>query len=54
MKIETCYRCRLVATSEAGTIYVRREVDGRWRSVPICDACWQIEQPGREPIRVRP
>jgi hypothetical protein len=54
MTIETCYRCARAATSEAGTIYVRREVDGRFRSIPICDTCWQIEQPGREPVRVRP
>jgi hypothetical protein len=51
---ERCYLCEAVATSEAGTIYVRREVDGRIKNVPICDACWDIARPGREPVRVRP
>jgi hypothetical protein len=23
-----------------------------WRSVPICDSCWQEQEPGREPVRV--
>jgi DNA-directed RNA polymerase subunit RPC12/RpoP len=47
-----CHDCRAVATSEAGTIYVRREVDGRWRNVALCDACWERTHPGREPFRV--
>lgn len=46
-----CYACSAVAETEAGTIYVRRRIDGRFESVPICDACWRVEQPGRAPVR---
>jgi hypothetical protein len=51
---DRCYRCGMAALSPGeGTIYVRREVEGRWRTVAICPACWDIEEPDREPVRVR-
>lgn len=50
---DRCYKCDKPAESEAGTIFVRRMIDGRMRSVPICDDCWEIENPGRTPYRVR-
>lgn len=51
---EPCYRCGREAKTTQGTIYVRREVDGHWQSVPICQEHWDEEQPNREPVRVRP
>lgn len=48
-----CYRCRQDARHPRGVIYVRREVQGRWRNVPICQRCWDDEQPGRTPVRLR-
>ena len=23
-----------------------------WRTAPICDRCWDIEEPGRSPVRL--
>jgi hypothetical protein len=51
--IDACYRCDKDAlTPGKGTIHVRRQIAGRWMSVPICETCWDIEQPGRKPVRV--
>lgn len=37
------------------TIYVRRQdpLSLRWRSVPVCTACWERGNPGRRPVRMR-
>jgi hypothetical protein len=51
---DPCHRCGRPAASPVGTIFVRREVDGRLRNVPMCEICWLVENPGREPVRVRP
>jgi hypothetical protein len=53
MSSPRCYRCAKSASNPDGAIYVRREVAGRWGAVPICLACWQIEEPGRDPIYVQ-
>lgn len=47
MEEERCYRCSAPAATERGVIYVRREIERRWRSVVICKDCWNIEMPER-------
>jgi hypothetical protein len=51
---ERCYRCGGPATTDEGTIYVRRQVDGTWTSVAICRPCWDSEHAERVPHRVTP
>lgn len=51
-----CYRCGRPAGTEDDdgiwTIYVRRPVADRTTTVAICAACWEVEQPGRAPVRL--
>ena len=52
-EVAVCYRCDHPASDQlAGTIYVRRQIDGHWQSVPICLECWTLEEPDRIPVRV--
>lgn len=50
-----CYRCGKDATTEKGTIYVRRQIDGRWQNVAVCEEHWHdVENLGRPFVRVKP
>jgi len=50
-----CYRCGQPASDVwEGVIYVRREIEGKWQSVPICMDCWAEKEPNRTPVRVLP
>ena len=48
LSTELCYQCN----SKPDGIYVRRLIDGRWKTVAICDACWNEQEPNRTPVRV--
>lgn len=51
MSEDRCYRCTKPAANARGTIYVREEIDGRWRNVAICTPCWEETRSGRTPVR---
>lgn len=50
--IPQCYRCKAIALSSKGVIYVRASISGKWGSHPVCDNCWYDDE-NKEPIRVK-
>jgi len=45
---EPCYKCGKPTMG----VYVRDKKDGVWDSCPVCDECYDMMYPGRQPYRI--